>query len=406
MNRNLSINIDGATWPGPTLLPAFPATFVNGVTPYDLNIPAMLLTIGFLTTPTSSTGVSLSEFWAWIRYTAAISNDANMSVTQSFAELDAHQKTILSDDFGMGVPILWLMDKLKLEEIVDGRYFMQKIAASVGATQTRTAKRGPNKTPDFVARDENGLWHVIECKGTQSGSDARRKQIGTLLPQLTGGIAQKRSIVFPATHTGQRLVCALSIGIEGGTGSELKIVDPEPDEPFIVDRNQLVFARDAAKRGVMARALRMSGYEATAEAVASPLGRGPDSVRATSTIAEQERVQMVKLRSERSRAELQDDRDHQAVFDDQYRGRQLTIELPRGIVVDNRTVKQVIVRQGVNREALEELEVEPTIEDAVDENNAAWTGLLGRTTVKPDGPSAVLSIGNVFRSEIILVQRE
>lgn len=57
-----------------------------------------------------------------------------MRLTSAYAGLDAHQKTILSDDFGMGVPMLWLEDRLSLEEIVDGRYFLQFVGASVGAT--------------------------------------------------------------------------------------------------------------------------------------------------------------------------------------------------------------------------------------------------------------------------------
>ncbi|MCL0329239.1 hypothetical protein M2T10_26750, partial [Escherichia coli] len=71
-------------------------------------------------------------------------------MTRSYADLDAHQKTILSDDFGMGVPMVWLMKNLPLVDIVDGRYFLQRYGASHGAYQHRTAKRGPNKTPDFV----------------------------------------------------------------------------------------------------------------------------------------------------------------------------------------------------------------------------------------------------------------
>ena len=169
MNRSLAIDIKKGTWPRKGSLPTFPSTFHGGVQTVDIHVPSALLMIGFLTTPIATTGVSLSEFWAWVRYLAAISADPDLRLTQSFADLDAHQKTILSDDFGMGLPMLWLNDKLQFDRIVDGRYFMQRFAASTGATQHRAAKRGPNKTPDFVARDLSGVWHVVECKGTQSG---------------------------------------------------------------------------------------------------------------------------------------------------------------------------------------------------------------------------------------------
>lgn len=404
MDRILAVNIDRATWPKPGVRPLFPRCFYSGQRSYDLNIPAMLMMIGYLTTPTSSTGVSLSEFWAWVRYLAAISNEANLSLTHSFAELDAHQKTILSDDFGMGVPILWLCDKLSLAQIVDGRYFMQKIAASVGATQRRTAKRGPNKTPDFVARDTAGRWHVIECKGTQSGSEFSEKQLGTKGPPPTGGIAQKCSIKFPPGHTGQRLVCGLSIDVEGGSGSVLKIIDPEPEEPFEISSNELIFADDAVNRGVMSRALRMAGFEVTAEAVASPLGRRPDAKRAMSSKAESMRKQMVEERDKRSRSELLEDVEHKKLFGGQFRGREITLELPRGILVNGNPIKKVIIKQGVNREALEELKQQPTVEELADKEHASWAGLIGRTVVDSDGPHATMDIGNVFRSEIILTR--
>ncbi|MHA6892090.1 hypothetical protein [Ralstonia pseudosolanacearum] len=402
MNRKLTVKIDRSTWPGPGIRPLFPRSFTNGTSSYDLNIPAMLMMIGYLTTPTSSTGVSLSEFWAWVRYLAAISNESHLGLTRSFAALDAHQRTILSDDFGMGVPILWLLDKLSLTEVVDGRYFMQKIAASVGATQKRTAKRGPNKTPDFVARDVAGRWHVIECKGTQSGPEYSVKQLGSKGPVLKGGVAQKRSIQFPSGHTGQRLVCGLDIDVEGGREGVLRIIDPEPEDPFEVTADQLVFANDAANRGVMSKALRMAGFEVTAEAVASPLGRRPDATRARSARAERLRQEEMEARDQRSRSELRNEVDHPKVFDGRFRGRETVVELPRGIRVNEADVKQVVIRQGVNRDALGELEEHPTTEDLADRERAPWTQLMGRSIVESDGMAATMKIGEVFRSEIIL----
>ncbi|MDR5879651.1 hypothetical protein [Caballeronia sp. LZ032] len=402
MDRKLAVKIDRSTWPGPGIRPLFPRNFTNGTSCYDLNIPAMLMVIGYLTTPTSSTGVSLSEFWAWVRYLAAISNESHISLTRSFAELDAHQRTILSDDFGMGVPMLWLFDKLSLTEVVDGRYFMQKIAASIGATQKRTAKRGPNKTPDFVARDVAGRWHVIECKGTQSGPEYSIKQLGSKGPVLKGGVAQKRSILFPAGHTGQRLVCGLDIDVEGGREGVLRIVDPEPEDPFEIAANQLVFADDAASRGVMSKALRMAGFEVTAETVASPFGRRADATRARSAKAESLRQEEMKARDQRSRDELRDEVDHPKVFDGRFRGRETVIELPRGVWVDEEPVKQVVIRQGVNRDALAELEERPTVEDLADRDRAPWTKLMGKSIIESDGMTATMKIGEVFRSEILL----
>lgn len=402
MNRTLEVQVDKTTWPAAGQEPAFPPTFPAGMSPYDLNIPAMLLMIGYLTTPTSSTGVSLSEFWAWVRYLGAISNEASMSLTHSFADLDAHQKTILSDDFGMGVPVLWLCDKLALKSIVDGRYFIQKFAASVGALQQRTAKRGPNKTPDFVAQDVNGSWHVIECKGTQSGAEYSSQQLGTKGPPATGGVAQKCSIRFPNGHTGQRLACGLSIGIEGNTKSILRIVDPEPDEPVVIQADQLQFAEDAVTRGVMSRMLRMSGFEVAAEAIASPLGRGPEARHFKVRRAELARKAMVLERDERARRELDDSEHYKPVFDQSFVGRELTFELPRSILVNGKSVNRALLKQGINRDAIGELKKNPSADEVIEQTQSSWTNLIGRNLIKADGPVATMTVGNIFRSELIL----
>ncbi len=270
MNRNLIVDVVASSWPQPGNLPAFPSTFHRGIARWDMNFPAMLLMTGYLTTPTTSTGVSLSEFWAWVRYLSAVTPDPDLRLTNSFSELDAHQKTILSDDFGIGAPLLWLSERFDLDRIVDGRYFVEHLAPRLGATQQRTAKRGPNKTPDFVARDITGVWHVIECKGTQSGSSYSARQLGEEGPPRTGGIAQKHSIVFPAGHTGQRLVSGLQIGVPNGQPSRLTIIDPVSEDPFRVNEADMALADDAATRCVVSKALRQSGYEVAAEAMASP----------------------------------------------------------------------------------------------------------------------------------------
>ncbi|ARW11749.1 hypothetical protein [Acetobacter ascendens] len=400
MDRSLIIDIDKSSWPKLGKLPAFPSNFHSGVTIDHINIPSMLLMIGYLTTPVASTGVSLSEFWAWVRYLPAITNHKDLRLTRSFFDLDAHQKTILSDDFGMGVPMLWLQSKLNLASIVDGRYFMQRIAASVSATQRRTAKRGPNKTPDFVACDTAGIWHVVECKGTQSGIEYSKKQLGKSGRILTGGIAQKHSIIFPASHTGQRLVAGLSIGVEQGEKSRLTIIDPEPEEPFAVATNQLYLADDAISRGVTAKALRMAGYEMTAEATAAPLGAEPSSRHYKTRSREDQRIAFVQTREQKVRAELELDRP--TMLDNPiYCGRRHIIDLPRPVQVGEDEVTQVIISQGINRQIIEQLRNRPTYDEPL---FGQAVGLDHRATVvKGDERTASLQIGDLLRSEIELI---
>lgn len=400
MNRNLIVDVEASSWPPPGKHPAFPSAFHSGAATWDMNFPAMLLMIGFLTTPTTSTGVSLSEFWAWVRYLSAITPDPDLRLTSSFSELDAHQKTILSDDFGMGAPLLWLSERFDLDRIVDGRYFVEYLAPRLGATQRRTAKRGPNKTPDFVARDTSGVWHVIECKGTQSGSEYSARQLGEAGPPPTGGIAQKRSIVFPAGHTGQRLVSGLQIGVPYGEPSCLTIIDPEPEEPFQVGDLDMALADDAATRCVISKALRQAGYEVAAEAMASP----HDDVffmerRASKRASDEEGA--TELREERAREEL-GSRERTVEFAENYVGRERQFMLPRPVIVNDKPAYRVILRQGLRKEAIDEMQSDPSIVGLLSESGADWVSDLGKSVSKGSEGTASMTIGNIFRSEIFL----
>lgn len=399
MNRSLIVEVVASSWPSPGNHPVFPSAFHSGFAAWDMNFPAMLLMIGYLTTPTTSTGVSLSEFWAWVRYLSAITPDPDLRLTSSFSELDAHQKTILSDDFGMGAPLLWLSERFDLDRIVDGRYFVEYLAPRLGATQRRTAKRGPNKTPDFVARDTSGVWHVIECKGTQSGSEYSARQLGEAGPPPTGGIAQKRSIVFPAGHTGQRLVSGLQIGVPNGEPSCLRIIDPEPEKPFRILETDMALADDAAARCVVSKALRQAGYEVAAETMASPHDDIFFKERRATTLSDDDGT--TELRDKRAREEL-GSRERTVQFAENYVGRERQFMLPRPVVVNDKPAYRVILRQGLRKEAIDEMQSDPSMVGLLSESGADWVSELGKSVSKGSEGSASMTIGNIFRSEIIL----
>ncbi|MFJ5296705.1 hypothetical protein ACIQAL_09290 [Pseudomonas sp. NPDC088368] len=351
--------------------------------------------IGYLTTPAENTGVTLTEFWAWVRYLAAITtDDKDLKVTKSFAQLDAHQKTILSDDFGMGVSMLWLTKKFNLDIVVDGRYFMEHYAALLDVEQRRTAKRGPNKTPDFVARDAAGLWHVIECKGTQSGIEYRERQ-------LKAGVAQKQSLLFPKGHVGQRLVCGLDIGIEGSNSSHLKVIDPPPDDPVTIGLENLPKAVDAATRGVMSKALRMAGFETSAEVMGASVVIWP-TLELDPERQEQPDEARLKKRAALAEAELSERENHVHLFDDAFIGRETKLQLPRRIRAGEKLVSSVTIRQGVNRDALSELAELAASGEQDGTFKADWPHFIGRNSTSWEDNEAMLKIGKLFRSEIIL----
>lgn len=404
MEREISVFVDQSSWPKPPAQPAFPSSFTAGMQSFQLNIPALLLTIGYLTTPSHASGVSLSEFWAWVRYLYAVSDDPDLRLTPAFFDLDAHQKTILSDDFGMGVPIYWLVERLQLGLIADGRYFIDRVAASAGATTTKPKKRGPGKSPDFVARDANGIWHIIECKGTQTGGGYREHQLGIPGPPATGAVAQKRTITFPSSYTGQRLACGLQIGVQGGPhGTSLRIIDPPSDEDFVVGEDDLIYANDAIVRAVSARALRLAGFGAASAAMSAPSGGTP---RASPTTGRSERARQETVREKSARAaeELKNRNDRSAFTANKrrYLGRQIVFDLPAPITLDKRVVRSARIRYGVGADFLGDLSNFPLVEEPIQEVNVNMQAAQERTTVDIKRYSARLRVGDAFVSEIDL----
>lgn len=62
MDRSLIVEIDHETWPPDPGPPAFPTAFHHGAATIDLNVPALLLLIGYLTTPSHAVACHLVNF--------------------------------------------------------------------------------------------------------------------------------------------------------------------------------------------------------------------------------------------------------------------------------------------------------------------------------------------------------
>jgi hypothetical protein len=203
-------------------------------------------------------------------------------------------------------------------------------------------------------------------------------------------------------------VTGLSIAVEDGVeDSRLTIVDPPPEaeeEPFEVTLDQIALADDAATRSVIAKTLRLSGFEVSAAAMASPLGPRPNSRRSSFGRTEEARRHFVDERDARAREELETLNRRRALFDTgiPFWGRELTFDLPRPIFVEDRPVMRAIVRQGVNESLLSQLRERPTIEDPLAEEASYWKKAIATTRVEGDELSASIRIGDIFRSEIYL----
>ena len=396
MHRRLEVTIDNNTWATSSV--RFPPSFHTGTITWDIHIPSFLLEIGLLTTPSHASGVSLSEFWAFVRYFNAITNDQDLRLTREFSELDPHQKTILSDDFGMGAPMLWLDNKLNFIQTVDGRYFIDHMAANIGASTPKVSKRGPTKSPDFVALDSSGLWHVIECKGTQSSLNYRERQLGTSGPSSTGAIEQKETITFLPIHRGQRLGCGLYIGAEDGShNSNLKIVDPPAEESFVVQEEHMAYAEDAINRSFGSRALRLAGFHATSSALSAPWGISPND-RFADYIEDEDRVDIVKYKTNRAREELagRDQSEKFTISGQDYFGRSVDISLPTPIGINGPLQQKVHLRFGVNVRFLDEMSNLRFMDELQIKHHTVWEEMIGRTKTVSGNTEAQVQMGALF----------
>jgi hypothetical protein len=97
---------------------------------------------------------------------------------------------------------------------------------SPGAFQlASSARRGPNKSPDYIAEDSKGNFSVLECKGTQS----TRKE---LLAAMERGVPQKANVrAIGTTQLEHSLVAGLFIPqFENSDSATIVIGDPEWEE--------------------------------------------------------------------------------------------------------------------------------------------------------------------------------
>lgn len=176
MQKQIQVRVSGKFGVG-GLLPGFPAGTQDL---WQCNVLTTLLWIGILTAPPRYRGFDLSTFWAWLRYASAISDHhPGLRLKPIWTEIDAHQKTVMSDDFGMGFSCHYLAEQHGIQAFANTNYLLDALA---GVTTLKPSQRGPAKSPDFIGIDAAGGLHVLECKGTQSSIDYlwRAVQLGTL----------------------------------------------------------------------------------------------------------------------------------------------------------------------------------------------------------------------------------
>lgn len=117
---------------------------------------------------------------------------------------------------------------------------------------------------------------------------------------------------------------------------------------------------------------------------------------------EDARVKFVNERDARARDELGRMERTGVLFDDGYQGRELHFALPRAILVDEKEITRVILRQAVNRDLLVRLREQPTMAEPIFDSYVGMTASDAENVTKGDQRNATMRIGDIFRSEMIL----
>lgn len=279
LQRQIRIDVDLASWKGGSSPPPRLAALHGRLC--AVSISRVLAAIPICTAPLTGYGFELSQYWAYLRYGPALGAGPSLRLRSEWTDIDSHQKTILSDDFGMGVPWVILTRVLRLKQLVPTQFVLDGLV-SVGSAKVAAAsgdKRGQFKSPDFIGVGQDGKLHIVECKGTQSADGIRKA--------LPRGREQKANLLIkPRARRGEALVSALYVPQHDGGSSRCVFVDPEvseSDDVSVVSPRPGEIERIAAQ-WELAAGLHVLGATLEAGAVA----RGEWTGEARASMAEQE----------------------------------------------------------------------------------------------------------------------
>ena len=181
----------------------------------------LLHKIGYLTTPSQVNMAQLSASWATRRYFWAVADPGQVAVSDLRLSSDAramdfHQKTLLSDEFGIGMAGLLVEDFFGTDSFSD-----VSVALGDPAMFQDIAQQG-DAQPDYLmwAEPGNAPYYLVECKGTQSDRN-------TSYDQLRRGLEQVRTIQLgPGPRQLLTLVLATCL-LDDRT--EVLVLDPPSD---------------------------------------------------------------------------------------------------------------------------------------------------------------------------------
>ena len=260
MNRTIEIHTN-TSFGIATLLPGLPPAAL-----WTCNVDLTLLLIGLLTSPPKFKALSLSHYWAWLRYLVALHPSGKLRLRLLWREIDSHQKTLLSDDFGTGFPCHYLIDNHGFEDFADTGYLLKNVLNGF-VSLLGSNMRGPSKSPDFIAVDNLGRLHILECKGTQSSR-------ADLIKAIERGIPQKNNLSNSGLFTSSMVGGFFVPQHRSKEAAQIVFADP-PESELLKPLADLGRARvaEGVRRISLAKSLSMAGLWTAATAISEEIIR-------------------------------------------------------------------------------------------------------------------------------------
>jgi hypothetical protein len=189
---------------------------------FNLRPVDLLRKIGQLTTPSSLNMAQFSASWATRRYFWAIQPGAgDFRLSQDARQLDFHQKTLLSDEFGIG-----------MAGVVMERYFLTDGFSDVSAAladPTFGLQHQGDPEPDYIMWNRAaGQYYVVECKGCQTNRS-------TALDQIRRAMEQLPTVSFRDTN--RTMVSLVLATLLDKTSTTVIVLDPSDDEREFRDKD-------------------------------------------------------------------------------------------------------------------------------------------------------------------------
>jgi len=183
----------------------------------------LLHAIGRVTTPAVPNLADISSTWAIIRYIWAFDMEDGyrnppLILSNTAREIDFHQKTLLSDEVGMGMAYYLMTNYFDTNEVINVSEALKNHSWNVF--------RQHSASPDFIFFNESFKHvYIVECKGNQTSYDS-------MLNQIRRGTEQVPSIIFQDGHRSISIVIGTCM-LQNGT--KIYVIDPpngENDKQF------------------------------------------------------------------------------------------------------------------------------------------------------------------------------